>query len=132
MINESRTSNTNSLDSIFQRPKTVAPKTLRTPISFVFCSATKEASANKPRHEMNIARPAKMLASFPICSSARNFSAKSVSTKVYSNGLEGLCFLKTGSILAIASFADKSLLRRIVMISPQVYSRVKIVGCTGI
>ena len=34
---------------------TLAPNTLRTPISLVLCSALKVASPNNPRHEMKIA-----------------------------------------------------------------------------
>ena len=42
------TSTTNSFDNKRHRLNTDAPNTLRTPISLVRCSATKEAKAKKP------------------------------------------------------------------------------------
>src|SRR5436190_13823748 len=94
---------TNSLDCIFHRLNIVAPRTLRIPISFVFCSATNEAKANKPRQEINMARIAKKPARFPILTSAVYFFAYSSSINLYSNGLPELYFLKTVAILDKAS-----------------------------
>ena len=53
-----------SLDSIFHTLKTEAPRTLRTPISLVLCSATKEVSPNKPKQLMKIARAVKIQKGF--------------------------------------------------------------------
>src|SRR3954470_24644663 len=70
---EMMTSTTKSFDSILHRLLTDAPITLRTPISFVRCSVTKEARPNSPRQLMRIASVANTDASFPTRSSALNF-----------------------------------------------------------
>src|SRR3954467_2222538 len=99
------TSNTKSTDTMLHKLYTDAPSTLRTPISFVLCSAIKDASPNNPRQEMNMARKAKMDDSLPICSSAANFKAYSSSANLYSKGAEGIIFLNTASILGKALLA---------------------------
>src|ERR1700712_5663283 len=92
------TSITKSRESRFQTLKTEAPNTFLTPISFFRCSATKEVSPNRPRHDMTTARDAKKPASRPMRSSSPNFLAYSSSTNLYSNGCSGLNFLYMGSI----------------------------------
>src|SRR5258708_25623445 len=99
MAHDSKTINTNSFDNNCHKLNTDAPNTLRTPISFTLCSATKEAKPKRPRQEMIIANPAKTVASLPICSSDANFEAYSLSANLYSNGADGIIFLKTVSIL---------------------------------
>src|ERR1700730_12670812 len=103
MTQEIITSETKSFDNILHRLKTLAPKTFRTPISLVRCSATKEANPNNPKQEMNMARLAKKVARFPMRSSPENFCAYSSSVNLYWKGLPGLNLLKTGSNLEMAS-----------------------------
>ena len=79
MKQDSITNPTKSLDNICHKLKTEAPTTLRIPISLVLCSATKDASPNKPRHEIKMARMAKKVARLPIRSSSENFRAYSSS-----------------------------------------------------
>jgi len=60
-----------SLKSIITISLTVAPKTFRTPISFVLFSALNEARPNNPKQAMNIARKLNAELSFPVfCSDA--------------------------------------------------------------
>ena len=44
-----------SFDNNCTMPLTLAPSTLRIPISLLLCSALNAARPNKPRHEINIA-----------------------------------------------------------------------------
>src|SRR6185295_7515806 len=91
---------TKSLDNICHKLKTLAPRTLRTPISFVRCSATNEARPNKPRHEMNTARIAKKVERLPMRFSSSNLRAYSSSLNLYSKGAAGLYLLNTDSTFA--------------------------------
>src|SRR5579872_2470781 len=61
-----------SLDSSDQRWGTLAPRTLRIPISLVRCSATKEARPKRPRQEIKMARDERTTARFPSRVSAAN------------------------------------------------------------
>ena len=74
MKQEMTTNFKKSLESIFQTLKTDAPSTLRTPISLVLCSATKEVSPNRPKQLIRIARPVNIPDNVPIRSSEANFS----------------------------------------------------------
>ena len=69
------TSNANSFESIRHKLYVDAPNTLRTPISFLRCSATNDASPNNPRHEINMASMVKNVARLPTRSSSANFFA---------------------------------------------------------
>ncbi len=64
-----------SFESIDQRLITPAPRTFRTPISFVRCSATKAARPKRPRQEMKMARTVKTAARLPMRCSASNLAA---------------------------------------------------------
>src|SRR5689334_20115387 len=55
MSTEITTSFRNSFESSATMPPTLAPRTLRTPISLVRCSALNVARPNKPRHDMRMA-----------------------------------------------------------------------------
>src|SRR5688572_6482477 len=124
------TNPTNSFDCIFQRLNTVAPSTLRTPISLFRCSATKDANPNRPRQEINMARIAKKLARLPILTSLEYFLAYSSSINLYSNGLPGLYFLNTGAILAKAS--PTAIVGFILMVITPIHpSQKKTDGCIG-
>src|SRR5579863_4874221 len=61
-----------SFDNNEVMPVTLAPNTLRTPISFFLRSAVYAARPNKPRQEIKIARPANTLDSLPINASFKN------------------------------------------------------------
>ena len=69
------TKTANSFDNKPHTLNTVAPNTLRTPISFVLCSATKVARPNNPKQEIRIANTAKNPDSLLIRSSTANFNA---------------------------------------------------------
>src|SRR4029078_684475 len=124
-------SKTNSLDSICHGLTILAPNTLRTPISFVRCSATKDDRPNNPRHEISIASMAKRVDKFPIRSSSENLCAYSSSVNLYSKGLEGLYFLNTVSILDKALFIVTDGFMRTVTTFAHPGSITKITGCTG-
>src|SRR5690242_14232303 len=94
MQKEMATSLRKSLDSRPHRVKTPAPNILRTPISLVRCSATKEARPKSPIQEIKIAREVKTDARLPMRCSVWNFRAYSSSVKLYRKGLPGLYFLK--------------------------------------
>src|ERR1700722_15143363 len=79
-----------SFEKRVQRLTVLAPRTFRTPISFVRFSATKEARPKRPRQEIKIAREEKTMEMSPIWFSAANFSANSWSLNSYRKGLEGL------------------------------------------
>src|ERR1700712_5738127 len=68
-------SHTKSFDSIFQRLKTVAPSTFRTPISLARCPAIKEASPKRPRQEMRMVSPVNREDSVAVRWVSANFSA---------------------------------------------------------
>src|SRR5690242_8824287 len=89
------TSTTKYSDNNFQIEKTDAPNTLRTPISLVLFSATKDASPNIPRQLIKIANVAKKAASELIRSSLANFFPYCSSTNCQAKGLSGLYFLNT-------------------------------------
>ena len=91
---EITTSFRKSFDSMFQTLNVDAPKTFRTPISLVRCSATKEVSPKRPRQLIKIAKAVKIPDKVPIRSSAANFSPYSLSTKSYSNGMSGKMLLE--------------------------------------
>src|SRR5687768_322673 len=95
---------TKSCDNILHKLVTDAPITFRMPISFVRCSATKEANANNPRQEIKMASTAKKVDNVPRRFSLPNFCAYSSSTKEGENGEAGFIFLNTVSILLSASF----------------------------
>ncbi len=59
-----------SLESSVTMLATLAPNTLRTPISLVRCSAVKVARPKRPRQEIRMAIPEKMLNSRPAFRSA--------------------------------------------------------------
>ena len=82
MAIEMITSATKSFDNIFHSEKIEAPNTFRTPISFVRCSATKDASPNRPRQLIKMARMAKKAESLPVRVSAANLVANSVSANL--------------------------------------------------
>ena len=106
----------------------LAPNTLRTPISFVRCSATKDARPNKPRHEMKTANTAKKVERLPIRSSSENFLAYSSSVNLYSKGLSGFYLLKTVPILSNAAvLLTVGFIRTVIMLA-QFGSIAKIVG----
>ena len=73
--NDMVTSFTKSFDNNCHKLNTVAPNTLRTPISLMRCSAINDAMPNKPRQLINMAKPAKQVASLPIRSSFSSFLA---------------------------------------------------------
>src|SRR5664279_1653736 len=55
IIKDNRTSFTKSFDKSWTIPLTLAPSTLRMPISLLLCSALNEASPNKPSEDIKIA-----------------------------------------------------------------------------
>src|SRR5829696_7414402 len=97
-----------SVDNICHRLKMLAPNTFLTPISFVRCSATKDASPNNPKQEIKTARMAKKVERFPMRFSSENFSAYTSSVNLNSNGLPGSNFLNTASIFGKAALKGKS------------------------
>lgn len=72
---ENKTSTTKSCDNILQTAATDAPNTLRIPISFVRCSAVKEARPKIPKQLISTASAAKKLDNLPTRSSFPNFFA---------------------------------------------------------
>src|SRR4029079_7972970 len=105
IAHDNKTINTNSVDNNFQTFNTEAHNALRIQISFVLCSATKEAMPNRPIQLMKIASTAKKLDSLPMRCSFSNFRAYCSSINWYSNGCDGLYFLNTDSILLSAADA---------------------------
>src|SRR5687768_18325235 len=97
------TSKIKSLDNIFHKLKIDAPSTFRMPISFVRCSATKEAKPNNPRQLINMASAAKIADNVPTRSSDANLAACSRSANLKSKGTSGKYLLKTCSICAVDS-----------------------------
>src|SRR5689334_3279368 len=88
---------TNSIKSFDNKPQMFAveaPSTLRMPISFTRCSATKEVRPNKPRQEINMANAAKKVDNLPTRFSSLNFLANSSSAKSALKGEAGSCFFK--------------------------------------
>lgn len=98
IIQDIITRTTKSVDSILHRFATEAPRTLRTPISLVRCSAVKEARPKIPKQLIMIARIEKKDVSLPMRSSLKNLVAYCSSTKLYSNGEPLSYFLNTFSI----------------------------------
>ena len=78
-----------SLESNWTMLATLAPSTLRTPISFVRCSAVKVARANRPRHETNTVYTANPLNEVIMSRSLWYRALKDASTNEYSNGKSG-------------------------------------------
>ena len=60
MIMEIKTSFKKSFDSSFTIPETLAPKTLRTPISLRRCSAVYAAKPKSPKQDISMANKAKI------------------------------------------------------------------------
>src|ERR1700753_2827968 len=87
------TNRINSCDNLNHKLLTLAPSTLRIPISLRLCSAENEARPNKPKQEMMIARQVKPVAIAPSRLSFWNFLLNFSSVKVYSKGNSGLYFL---------------------------------------
>src|SRR6185312_5257623 len=129
---EINTSNANSLESICHRWYTEAPNTLRTPISFLRCSATNDARPNNPRHEIKVAKIVKNVASLPSRCWSSNFLAYISSLNLKSNGAPGLYFLNTASILFNASATGTAFLMATVTMPTFSGLHMKIVGVTGL
>src|ERR1700733_14169773 len=87
------TSSTNSCESAAHKLPVLAPRTLRMAISFLRCSAEKDARPNRPRQEITIARQVKPADMIPSKRSLLNFLSNFSSVNVYSNGYWGLNFL---------------------------------------
>src|SRR6185437_4293814 len=126
------TSNTNSFDIKFQRLNTDAPNTFLIPISLVRCSAINDASPNKPRHEIKTANTENIVARLLVCSSSANFFAYSSSVNLNTNGLAGLYFLKTVSILFNAVRIGIEGFMRTVIKFEKLLSNANMVGSTGL
>src|SRR4030095_4581579 len=122
---------TKSFDNIFHKLNILAPRTFRTPISLVRCSATKEARPNKPRQEMKTARMAKKVERLRIRFSSSNLRAYSSSVNLYSKGAAGLYLLKTVSTFAKPSRIDADGFNLTVITLAHFGSRKKMVGFTG-
>src|ERR1044072_2036485 len=103
MQQDKTTNTTKSFESSCHKLKTDAPTTFLIHISFVRCSAVKEARPNKPRQEISMARIAKKPANLPMRSSTANCWAYASSANWYSNGPEGFILLKTPLIFDNAS-----------------------------
>ena len=112
---------------------TVAPNTLRIPISRKRFSMVKDARPARPIQQMKIARPAKILVILLISSSVKNFFPNSWSTNWYSKGYAGLYFLNIFSI-DCQCFLDVS--RLIQSYTDRIWSywlsKNTIIGSTGV
>ena len=60
-----RTSLIKSFDNNITMFETEAPNTFRTPISFVRCAVANNDKPSKPRQAIKMAKPAKMVNTFP-------------------------------------------------------------------
>src|ERR1700749_2405131 len=89
IINDMITNLRKSIDSKLTIPETLAPNTLRMPISLLRCSALKAARPKRPKQEMIIAIMVKELMICDMVISAWYCFCTSWSRNVYSNGVEG-------------------------------------------
>src|SRR4030095_16881915 len=89
------TSFTKSFDSIAVIPLTLAPSTLRMPISLLRCSAMNADKANKPRQAIMIANTAKLVNILPVRCTSAYMLAKLSSKNVYRIGWLGENFFHT-------------------------------------